>query len=390
MTVMYTGIIKVGTPSRDFSVVFDTGSSDMWLFSSKIKNRRSWISYYDSEVSESWANVSSNKRFAVEYGIGKVQGELCSDQVSLGGLPAVRHVFAQVDTFSRNFDNSDEPLDGIVGLGFRDASHPRTKTLIENLFNERIISQRIFSFWLDPTAGTDSSMMILGPPDPSLYREELVYVNLLKKNGGMWLIPLGDVLINHKTVGFCKSFCAALVDTGSSFLGVPEKIFQDFAKELTSKREDCRVIGSQIECAFAMKHDLPPISFKLNGYLFRIDADNYLIGNVVGITPITAAKSINLFVLGDVFLKTFYTVFDMDNARVGFAVPKSRPLRLSRLVSSWAPISLAVIALFVLLRTSSCFHQLNLLLRTTSKRRFTGSELSEREEISPNSADQLI
>jgi hypothetical protein len=190
-SVMYTGDIEVGTPGQRFRVIFDTGSADLWLLSSKSEEQRlSFLHYYDSELSAT--HRANKKPFQIQYGLGTCRGFLSEDRVSLSGLAARRQVFAEVTSLTANFENPSEPMDGILGFGFKGGSssqvlrllelavhvHPllifsppaiqwpsihhsrppthaarkQAPTLLDNLYNEGHISSRMFSFYLTKDA----------------------------------------------------------------------------------------------------------------------------------------------------------------------------------------------------------------------------------------------
>merc|ERR1712216_415925 len=73
---------------------------------------------------------------------------------------------------------------------------------------------------------------------------------------------------------------------------------------------------------------LPVISFSINGKDFDLGPDFYVIrqtdgGKVqcqVGIEPMDALPG--MWILGDPFLRKYYTVWDADQNRVGFALAK--------------------------------------------------------------------
>jgi hypothetical protein len=76
----YYGSIKVGTPPQEFQVVFDTGSSDLWIPSKACESESSNCyskKKFDKSMSSSFQNVpvGAMSHFSIQYGSGPVSGE---------------------------------------------------------------------------------------------------------------------------------------------------------------------------------------------------------------------------------------------------------------------------------------------------------------------------
>ena len=82
----YYGTVTLGTPPQSFTVIFDTGSSNLWVPKIGCKNCGYWFinggkSKYDETKSSSFQKDGSD--FHIQYGSGDVQGFFSVDQVTL-------------------------------------------------------------------------------------------------------------------------------------------------------------------------------------------------------------------------------------------------------------------------------------------------------------------
>lgn len=327
---MYVGNVEIGTPSVTFSLVFDTGSADLWVFAAKSsKPILSYVTYYD--YAQSSTSDLTTTPWSIQYGKGASSGVLVSDTVSLAGYNTTGFTFAQATSYSSDFESPDMPLDGLLGLAFSSVNSAGGPTLIDALQSQGRIKERVFSFYLT-TDNPDGSEFVLGSPDLSLTRGNLTYLSLAS-NSGMWILSMQAVLFGGTTSSFCASAsCPVLVDTGTSFIGMPSTAFNAFASAVESARSDCSLDSGSglLRCNRATSAGLPSLGFSLQGSLFTVTGADYFQSGVIGVMSIDVSSSSSLWILGDTFLKTYYTVFDLDNRKIGIAgakpgVPYSPP-----------------------------------------------------------------
>ena len=159
MNVYYYGVISLGTPSQTFAVSFDTASSDLWLPSS---NCRSCTNHrkYKSKASRTY--VKHNRKFSIDYADGSYANGFTSfDTFKLGSLVIKKQGFAQI-TDESGFDGDLE--DGILGLGYASLADTKFPTIIDNAFNQKQITNKIFAFYLsrDTTSSIGGELVIGG------------------------------------------------------------------------------------------------------------------------------------------------------------------------------------------------------------------------------------
>merc|ERR1719326_360366 len=90
----YYGTIQMGTPAQDLRVIYDSGSSNLWV--SNIKpGFFSKHQYYDHSKSSTY--VQNGTTFNIQYGSGPVSGVYSQETVSIGGVDVAEYTFAEVD-----------------------------------------------------------------------------------------------------------------------------------------------------------------------------------------------------------------------------------------------------------------------------------------------------
>lgn len=340
---MYTGKIQVGSAKQSFGVVFDTGSSDTWVYSSRVPPPHvDYIHYFDNSKSKSYKDL--HKPIQMNYGKGYCSGTLASDSVYLGGLQATNQTFAEVTKFSEDWLSEALPFDGILGLGDRTLAVSTAPTVLDTLKESGVIDQRIFSFYLQPDPVLrDGSVFILGEVDHRYTPKGIVWTDIIPNKPDYpieWRIPINKMLIDRIDLDYCDSNqCTGLVDTGTSDVGIPLPIFKTILTYIQSKRPDCQDVPNQgIKCTSRDLSNLPEFSFVFGDTTLSLSPENYMITS--GSQTILSLMSIDsdFFILGDPFIKTYYTVFDMNQSRIGFSKTKNSNSSLWRVLLIVLPL----------------------------------------------------
>ncbi|XP_029680508.1 lysosomal aspartic protease-like [Formica exsecta] len=324
LDAQYYGDIEIGTPPQKFKVIFDTGSSNLWVPSKKcdllnipciLHNK------YDSTKSSTYR--PNGTPFAIQYGTGSLAGFLSTDVVNVAGLNVQNQTFAEaIDEPGLTFVAAK--FDGIMGMGYPTISVDGVTPVFYNMIKQDLVSPAIFSFYLnrDPSAKVGGEL-ILGGSDSNYYKGNFTYVPVTRK--GYWQFKMDEVRI-IKTKGkqgktLCTGGCQAIADTGTSLIIGP-------VVDIAIINEHIGAIDGIVDCHQIPK--LPTISFIVGGKTFNLTGEDYIIQiKQVNIMSCTSgfqgsdmASNGLQWILGDVFIGRYYTEFDVDNNRVGFAVAK--------------------------------------------------------------------
>ncbi|KAG9459979.1 hypothetical protein H6P81_004487 [Aristolochia fimbriata] len=422
----YYGVIGIGTPPQNFTVIFDTGSSNLWVPSSKcyFSIPCYFHSRYKSGKSNSYTAIGDT--CSITYGSGSIYGFFSQDSVLVGDLVVKDQVFIEA-TREASLTFLIAKFDGILGLGFQEISVGEVTPLWYNMLEQGLINEPVFSFWLNRNfSDPDGGEIVFGGVNPEHFKGEHTYVPVTQK--GYWQFEMGDFLIGNQTTGFCDGGCAAIADSGTSLLAGPTTIVTQLnyeigaegvismeCKEIVAEygemilellivetRPDkvCSQIGlcvfdgaqyvsTDIEtvvdrqseknstlgenplcaaCEMAVvwiKNQLrrnitkdrileyvnglcerlpspmgesvvdcnkiasmPSVSFTIGGKTFKLTPEQYIFKTGVGETAVCMSGFIAfdippprgpLWILGDIFMGAYHTVFDFGNLQVGFA-----------------------------------------------------------------------
>lgn len=294
------GKITIGTPPQEFTMIFDTGSSNFWIPISGESGTR----YFRPKKSSTFERVKG--QISLQYGTGAVAGKLGMDTVDVAGLTVENVIFAQVN----HIEGINSPnFDGLIGMAFPKLAADNVPTFFQQLIKEKLIEDASFSLYISP----NSSAIILGGIEPKYAKSEFRYFPVTPT--GYWSAAAQSLVIADQRLTVSHGDFAIMFDSGTSRIVVPDSILHYFTE----------TTGLESNQAYdhAVLKELPSIDLHMDEHIVKIEPSAYMICEegycFLGLQSLGNALPENFIILGDIFLKTKYTHFDFGKMRIGLA-----------------------------------------------------------------------
>jgi hypothetical protein len=319
MNAQFYGPISLGTPAQKFQVIFDTGSSNLWVPSKDCSGCTH--TKYDHSASSTY--VKNGENFSITYGSGSMSGYLSQETLTIGNIQVPKQVFAEATNLP-GLAFIVGKFDGILGMAWPSISVDKVQPPIQNMKQQGLIKDAVFSFYLPSTDGAVGELDV-GAIDINKYTGELFYQPLSSQS--YWEIKLDALKLGGSSV---SSTLTAIVDTGTSLLAGPTADVKAIADKVGATSSflapneyfiDCSKIASlpNLDITFGGK------DFTLTGAQYTLNVEGQCLLGLTGI-DVPAPRG-PLWILGDVFIRQYFTVFDVDNARIGVA-PVKQPTKI--------------------------------------------------------------
>ncbi|CAD8179560.1 unnamed protein product [Paramecium octaurelia] len=326
--VEYRVEMQFGSMKQQMELIIDTGSSDLWVPSVEAKGFYNYVKRYDCSASSTCINTDSS--YSIYYDDGPISGTLAWDQVWIHNIK-FNQSFLLIERANGNIASSG----GILGLGFNSIAANPNPSILESLYQQKLISKKYFSLYLKDE-GEYGSYILFGGIDMQFAQEgqQISYVPLMSTYQyliGIEGMSIDDDLFNIPT---------ALVDSGTSCLTVPAVAMDNMLDVFEEKGVHCSYRVESYAPSYCTVHCLvtatseqgiieafPVIKIRVNSSLeLLLNPQDYIYSCTIldgsqsrCNTKLERSEIDDILLLGDAFLHSYYTVFDQTDKQIGFA-----------------------------------------------------------------------
>jgi len=330
----YTGSIGIGTkrgPTGELeaesvlNVVFDTGSTDLWVASvicslgpcSELSRRR-----FNFSNSETFFMPDKTYNFATVYGSGELEGVLGIDDVRVGPMLVQQQEIGLIRAEHGELFSTLE-FDGILGLGRTDTG-AGTTAVFDSIVKQQVLPVPEFAFYLHPDFAFGGAVL-WGGIDERLYEEPLVWYPVVGND--FWALELTAFTVGNQTLtgnggtlGRSSRRPLVIVDSGTTFLTAMGDVYQALAAAVRTVH--CSDMGTLPSLVYTLKdtegqqHNItvPPEEYLVKA----AEGGEWCFPGIMEFGPhFGPFEEHHPMILGEVFMRHHFTVFRRSSARGG-------------------------------------------------------------------------
>ncbi|ODV64433.1 secreted aspartic protease 1, partial [Ascoidea rubescens DSM 1968] len=321
--MLYAIYVDLGSPFQTVGLILDTGSSDVWIKSSK---STSCIPYsYNSTTVEIYGTtyphdcyyyglfdpdssstfINNNTDFFLNYMTGFSNGTWAKDSFNLNG--------ALIHNYTFGLSNYTNINPGVFGIGL--IANQQTQNKYQNfparLKDDNYIARNLYSLFLNEGLNATGNLLF-GAIDHAKYTGSLKTFEVAKERSLM-TADLVNIRFNNQTLTTVPA--GALFDCGATEISFPDPVFDQLLSLLNIPEMyaivDCNNKANEI------------ITFDFDGFLFEIPVKALYYDNGDGTCTFVAGPmgATNQMSLGIEFMKYAYIVFDLDNRQISLGHP---------------------------------------------------------------------
>ncbi|KAH7929963.1 acid protease [Leucogyrophana mollusca] len=314
----YLGKVDVG--GHEFTLILDTGSSDLWVSGNqklKVTNQ-------------------TNTNVNLTYGIGSVSGNVAYGAVAFGGYHVNNQAFLNVDK------TNEQNGQGILGLGFnslstieKNVNDRMAQPIMANIFSQNPSTSNFVALALERShdkEDTSGGVLSIGQYDPRFSNvSQTPKYPISPSDSTRWTIALNGMHVNGKNIGLkstvpgAKSDTAvALIDSGTSLAYVPSDVVDAIygsingAVHVKQDGQDTWFVPclSQANVSFTFGNETfalnpleltSPVTITEQGKQYTVCLNAFR-------PPLTETGNQLDFLLGDIFMRNVYSVFNFGEA----------------------------------------------------------------------------
>lgn len=210
----------------------------------------------------------------------------------------------------------DYDFDGIWGLSQVKRDSPN---FLQSLVASKQLKANIFAVHLSTMgSGPNDGQISFGGTDPTKYIGDIKYTaaSTVQEAEGYWTVPLDDVGFGSQQLGpSALNHSFAIIDTGTTYLFASPHLAQLFFAKVPGSAYNEGNSAYSVPC-----DTTTPLFLTISGVTYSIAASDWVGPKANGVcyTNIGINPGMgNAWLLGDVWLRQVYTVFDFDKNQVG-------------------------------------------------------------------------
>ena len=289
-----------------FLLDVNTATPDLWVHGPQVANAKQSMSLTQQGVTD------LNMPFSGMYGSGVVFGNVGSATISVSSLTVEKQLFGVTQSES----GMDGLGAGMLGLGLplrsRIAeSDPNAKSFLESA------KVNLFAIHL-PLTDAEDGELLFGTINSDKFKGEVMYEDV--ESNSYWRMTVNSATVNGQQMPFTVE--DTVTDTASSFITLDDSVVEGInaaigASQLTDN-------AFSIPCS--SRSTAPPVSFTSStGHVYTIPASIYIMDDASLSDSLClsafarGASHSNVAIFGVPFLRTYYSIYDIENRRIGFA-----------------------------------------------------------------------